>query len=80
MARDVLPDPETPTMATVRHSGTSTSRSRRLLCRAPRTSIAVGSVPGTGSPGPPPAAGVRPAPSIECAPRRAHLSIVTVTG
>jgi len=35
VAGDVSPDPETPTTATVRHSGTSTSMSRRLLCRAP---------------------------------------------
>jgi hypothetical protein len=34
MASDVLPDPDTPTTPTVRHSGTSTSMSRRLLCRA----------------------------------------------
>src|SRR6266487_2713770 len=47
MASDVLPDPDTPTTATVRHSGTSTSISRRLLCRAPRTSMTVGRVPGT---------------------------------
>ena len=48
MASDVLPDPDTPTTATVRHSGTSTSMSRRLLCRAPRTPMTVGRVPGTG--------------------------------
>ncbi len=48
MASDVLPDPDTSTTATVRHSGTSTSTSRRLLCRAPRTPISVGRVPGTG--------------------------------
>ena len=48
MASDVLPDPDTPTTATVRHSGTSTSISRRLLCRAPRTPMTVGRVPGTG--------------------------------
>jgi hypothetical protein len=48
IARDVLPDPDTPTTATVRHSGTSTSTSLRLLCRAPRTPMTVGSVPGTG--------------------------------
>ena len=48
MASDVLPDPDTPTTATVRHSGTSTSTSRRLLCRAPRTPMTVGRVPGTG--------------------------------
>jgi len=48
MASDVLPDPDTPTTATVRHSGTSTSTSRRLLCRAPRTAMTVGKVPGTG--------------------------------
>jgi hypothetical protein len=47
MASDVLPDPDTPTTATVRHSGTSTSISRRLLCRAPRTPMAAGKVPGT---------------------------------
>ncbi len=46
MASDVLPDPDTPTTATVRHSGTSTSMSRRLLCLAPRTLMAAGSVPG----------------------------------
>src|ERR1700749_5059512 len=34
MASDVLPEPDTPTTATVRHSGTSTSTSRRLLCLA----------------------------------------------
>jgi hypothetical protein len=33
MASDVLPDPDTPTTATVRHNGTSTSTSRRLSCR-----------------------------------------------
>ena len=48
MASDVLPDPDTPTTATVRHNGTSTSISRRLLCRAPRTPMALGKVPGTG--------------------------------
>ena len=48
MASDVLPDPDTPTTATERHSGTSTSMSRRLLWRAPRTPMVVGSVPGTG--------------------------------
>ena len=48
MASDVLPDPDTPTTATVRHSGTSTSTSRRLLCRAPRTPMTTGKVPGTG--------------------------------
>src|SRR5712671_448934 len=42
MASHVLPDPDTPTTATVRHSGTSTSISSRLLCRAPRTAITVG--------------------------------------
>src|SRR5215470_7032908 len=47
MASDVLPDPDTPTTATVRHSGTSTSRSCRLLCRAPRTPMTVGRVSGT---------------------------------
>src|ERR1700737_3213845 len=47
MASDVLPDPDTPTTATVRHSGTSTSMSCRLLCRAPRTPMTVGRVPGT---------------------------------
>src|SRR6266540_479280 len=47
MASDVLPDPDTPTTATVRHSGTSTSISRRLLCRAPRTPMTVGRVGGT---------------------------------
>jgi hypothetical protein len=47
MASDVLPDPDTPTTATVRHSGTSTSISRRLLCRAPRTAMTLGRVPGT---------------------------------
>src|SRR5580658_7336062 len=48
MASDVLPDPDTPTTATVRHSGTSTSMSCRLLCLAPRTPMTVGKVPGTG--------------------------------
>src|SRR6266567_1186606 len=48
IASDVLPDPDTPTTATVRHSGTSTSTSLRLLCRAPRTPMTVGKVPGTG--------------------------------
>ena len=48
IASDVLPDPDTPTTATVRHSGTSTSRSRSLLCRAPRTPMTVGRVSGTG--------------------------------
>ena len=48
IASDVLPDPDTPTTATVRHSGTSTSTSRRLLCRAPRTPMTAGKVPGTG--------------------------------
>jgi hypothetical protein len=47
MASDVLPEPDTPTTATVRHSGTSTSMSWRLLWRAPRTAMAWGSVPGT---------------------------------
>src|SRR6185437_14739276 len=49
MASDVLPEPDTPTTATVRHSGTSTSISRRLLCRAPRTLMAAGRVSGTGN-------------------------------
>src|ERR1700680_881387 len=49
MASDVLPDPDTPTTATVRQSGTSTSISRRLLCRAPRTPMIVGRFPGTGA-------------------------------
>src|ERR1700733_4505441 len=49
MASDVLPEPDTPTTATVRQSGTSTSTSRRLLCRAPRTPITVGRVPGSAS-------------------------------
>src|ERR1700683_339124 len=49
MASDVLPDPDTPTTATVRHSGTSTSTSCRLLCRAPRTSMTAGR--GSGTPG-----------------------------
>src|SRR5712692_12029850 len=48
MASDVLPDPDTPTTATIRHSGTSTSMSRRLLCRAPRTPMTTGRVSGTG--------------------------------
>src|SRR5262249_54035165 len=48
MASDVLPDPDTPATATVRHSGTSTSISRRLLCRAPRTPMTAGRVSGTG--------------------------------
>src|SRR5580693_826037 len=47
MASDVLPDPDTPTTATVRHNGTSTSISRRLLCRAPCTPMTAGRVPGT---------------------------------
>ena len=47
MASDVLPEPDTPTTATIRHSGTSTSTSRRLLWRAPRTPMTVGRVPGT---------------------------------
>ena len=34
IASDVLPDPDTPATATVRHSGTSASTSRRLSCRA----------------------------------------------
>jgi hypothetical protein len=37
-----LPDPDTPTTATVRHNGTSTSISRKLLWRAPRTPMTVG--------------------------------------
>src|SRR6202023_2575940 len=49
MASDVLPEPDTPTTATIRHSGTSTSTSRRLLCRAPRTAMTAGRVAGTGS-------------------------------
>ncbi len=48
MASDVLPDPDTPTTATVRQSGTSTSMSCRLLCRAPCTPMTLGSVSGTG--------------------------------
>src|SRR6202020_3026061 len=60
MASDVLPDPETPTTATVRHSGTSTSILCKLLCRAPRTRITVGRVPGSGrSSGDVPAIGIR---------------------
>ena len=47
IASDVLPEPDTPTTATVRHSGTSTSTSCRLLCRAPRTPMTAGKVPGT---------------------------------
>jgi len=47
MASDVLPEPDTPTTATTRHSGTSTSMSRRLLCRAPRTLMHAGRVFGT---------------------------------
>src|SRR5215469_351212 len=47
MASDVFPEPDTPTTATVRHSGTSTSTSFRLLCRAPCTPMTVGRVPGT---------------------------------
>src|SRR5690348_12844157 len=47
MASDVFPDPDTPTTAAVRHSGTSTSIFRRLLCRAPRTPMTVGRAPGT---------------------------------
>src|SRR5690242_2971645 len=34
MASNVLPDPDTPATATVRHSGTSASTSPRLSCRA----------------------------------------------
>src|SRR5258708_21669831 len=34
IASDVLPDPDAPATATVRHSGTSASTSRRLSCRA----------------------------------------------
>jgi len=41
-AREVFPDPDTPTTATVGHSGTSTSTSLRLLCRAPRKSMTAG--------------------------------------
>jgi hypothetical protein len=51
MASDVLPEPDTPTTATFRHSGTSTSISRRLLCRAPRTPMTAGREPGTGRSG-----------------------------
>ena len=47
MASDVLPEPDTPTTATVRHSGTSMSTFWRLFCRAPRTPMTVGSVSGT---------------------------------
>ena len=43
MASELLPEPETPATATTHHRGTSTSRSRRLLCRTPRASIAAGS-------------------------------------
>ncbi len=45
MASDVLPDPDTPATATVRHSGTSASTSPRLSCRAPRTPVTAGKVP-----------------------------------
>ena len=45
MASDVLPDPDTPATATVRHSGTSASTSRRLSCRAARTPMTAGKVP-----------------------------------
>ena len=48
MASNVFPDPDTPTTATIRHSGTSTSMPRRLFCLAPRTAIAVGSLTATG--------------------------------
>jgi hypothetical protein len=44
VASDVLPDPDTPVTATVRHGGTSTSTSRRLSCRAPRTPMTAGKV------------------------------------
>ncbi len=47
MASDVLPDPDTPTTATVRNSGTSTSMSRRSCAGAPHTPMTVGRVPGT---------------------------------
>src|SRR5579859_2895689 len=79
MASEVLPDPDTPTTATVRHSGTSTSISRRLLRRAPRTLMAAGSVCGTGiSPGVIPGnlmpfvgwGGSRPGPAPERSPAR----------
>jgi len=43
IASDVFPD--TPATATVRHSGTSASTSRRLSCRAPRTPMTAGKVP-----------------------------------
>src|ERR1700722_2316564 len=43
MASELLPEPDTPATATTHHSGMSTSRSRRLLCRTPRASMAVGS-------------------------------------
>lgn len=42
IAREDLPDPDTPATATSLRSGTVTSTSRRLCTRAPRTSIAKG--------------------------------------
>jgi hypothetical protein len=48
IASDVLPDPDTPAIATVRHSGTPASTSRKLLCRTPRTPVTGGEVPSTG--------------------------------
>ena len=48
LASDVLPDPETPTTATIRHSGMSTSKSTRLWWRTPRSTMARGSVAGGG--------------------------------
>ncbi len=46
IASDVLPDPDTPTTATVCHRGTSTSMSFRLLWRAPRTPMTAGKFSG----------------------------------
>src|ERR1700733_9127706 len=43
MASELFPEPDTPATATTHHSGMSTSRSRRLLCRTPRASMAEGS-------------------------------------
>ncbi len=46
IASDVFPDPETPTTATVCHSGTSTSMLFKLLWRAPRTPMTAGKILG----------------------------------
>jgi len=47
MASDVFPDPDTPTTATVRHSGTSTSTSCRLFVPRPAHADDRGRVSGT---------------------------------